>query len=243
MLNSFSVENTVIENETSEIKGDIQKEGEIIQEVVEESKPVAEEVKEPVKNQEAEEPEKIEEEKPVEKEVEPEAEVVEPSVEEEVNEEMIEVSEKQDEESSQVEDTPAFELVETKPVEEKTEAEVITAEDLGPSLHEAIQQSKETLHDIIGKFKSDTSLATKLQNKPISNIKTAVSINDKIMYINELFNGDSKLWDEVIDALNTMDNLDNALTYIDKRFGWEEENDTIISFLELIYRRFLPNEA
>lgn len=81
-------------------------------------------------------------------------------------------------------------------------------------------------------------LSAQLKYPPISNIKNEININDKIWFTKELFEGSVEKYNQAIDIINGMDNLDEALEYIDENFGWEDENKTCHKFMQLIYRRF-----
>ena len=78
-----------------------------------------------------------------------------------------------------------------------------------------------------------------LQYQPIENLKTVISLNDKIRFIKELFNSNSEQYALSIDKLNSCNNLDEAMEYLNEKFEWDDTKTSFKEFLELVYRRFL----
>lgn len=115
-------------------------------------------------------------------------------------------------------------------IEEKSQTSNILAD--------RFQDKKISLNDTLAGFKNDKDIAALLTARPIDNLKTAVKINDRIWYIQELFDNNADLYTQTIDAVNNLDNLDTALSYLFSKFDWDQNRKSTISFLELIYRRF-----
>ncbi|MBL4652261.1 MAG: hypothetical protein JKY53_05265 [Flavobacteriales bacterium] len=78
----------------------------------------------------------------------------------------------------------------------------------------------------------------KLQQTPISDIKSAIGINDKFLFINELFNGDSKKFGATIDLLNQCSSMEEAQQNLGQ-FAWDGESETTQSFIKLVSRKYL----
>ncbi len=78
----------------------------------------------------------------------------------------------------------------------------------------------------------------------INDIARSMGINDKILTINELFDGDQGLFNKTIDKLNNMSSYDEAKTYLTssvlKELDWTVPNrrGKAITFLNLIKRRY-----
>lgn len=76
---------------------------------------------------------------------------------------------------------------------------------------------------------------------PISNLKTAISINQRLQYINNLFKGNAELLNQTIDELNNLSSLQEAsqkLEEITAKMGWDKEYELYQGFKELVERRY-----
>ncbi|HOK38103.1 MAG: hypothetical protein WHW07_08820 [Bacteroidales bacterium] len=104
---------------------------------------------------------------------------------------------------------------------------------------ETLGQDKTALNEIIGKNKQQKDLITKLNLKPISDIKSAIGIGDRFLYIRELFNNDKDLFEQVLNHLNNLKNYEEALEYINSNFNWNFSDENVVSFLTIVRRRYL----
>lgn len=94
-----------------------------------------------------------------------------------------------------------------------------------------------SVNDMLAGIKSNKDLASCLGDRPIESMKKAVKLNDKIWYINELFNRDADLYNATINRVDAAKDLDEALAVFSE-FQWDQEKKSTISFLELVFRRF-----
>lgn len=99
--------------------------------------------------------------------------------------------------------------------------------------------SSNSLHERIATHISQNDLASKLQQNPINDLTKAIKLNDKIWFINDLFNGDADLYKETIHQINQMNDFDDVLTFLEESYNFDQEKDSFKSFIEFIYRRFL----
>ncbi len=68
-------------------------------------------------------------------------------------------------------------------------------------------------------------------------IKTAIGLNDKFEFINELFKGSNSDYEASIKLLNSSENAESAkkIFYdLQKKYNWQDENESAKSFLEII---------
>lgn len=90
---------------------------------------------------------------------------------------------------------------------------------------------------------ADGSLLNNLNQKPIDNLKKAIGLNEKFLYIRELFDNDHQEFASLIDTLNNMNSLEEAEQHIAQEVlpkkKWDLEDEHSLSFLTVIYRRFL----
>lgn len=100
--------------------------------------------------------------------------------------------------------------------------------------------SPETLGDKLQQ-EEDHSLAAKLQHESLNDLRTAIGINDKFLFVNELFGGSMEKYNKSIDNLNDLKTLNGALIYMNElriELQWNSNNEAYKKLLELVHRKF-----
>ncbi|MBG15137.1 MAG: hypothetical protein CL853_02165 [Crocinitomicaceae bacterium] len=91
--------------------------------------------------------------------------------------------------------------------------------------------------------KESSSLADKLSKQPIADLFSAIGLNEKFLFIEELFAGDSKVYKQQLEVLNSMQSFDEATAHINnkllKEFGWKLKGSVEKKFIKLIERRYI----
>ena len=82
-----------------------------------------------------------------------------------------------------------------------------------------------------------------LQNQSINNILSAIGLNERYLYSNELFNGELEEFNKELNHLNDFENPDEAKIYfkekLTQQYNWEESNEMVIALYSLLERRYL----
>lgn len=77
---------------------------------------------------------------------------------------------------------------------------------------------------------------------PNIDVRTHIGINDKYLYISELFKDDRAAYDNAIKQLNAFDTLETATHWVDtelsNKYNWDKESDTVHSFYTLLSNSF-----
>ena len=84
-------------------------------------------------------------------------------------------------------------------------------------------------------------IADKFQENKVSDFRTTIGINEKFLFINELFEGNMRIYDEAIQKLNastTMAQADLLLLDLKIVYNWDSESPTVKKFVELVRRKF-----
>lgn len=100
-------------------------------------------------------------------------------------------------------------------------------------------QSQSFLNETLAKYQDVTDLSKKMQSQPIKDIFSAINLNDKFLFIKELFSNDAALYQSTIEKLNSAGNFNDAVRYLDGNFTWDFSDTMVQNFLELVRRRFL----
>lgn len=124
-----------------------------------------------------------------------------------------------------------------QPIEKKVEPEKIEPK---PELIKPIQQAppkedKQTAGD-------SQRLADKLRSQKLDDLHKAVTLSDKFLYMNELFEAENSSYKEAIDMLNRLTVWSEAEHYMDSlaaRYKWNEHEKVEKKFRELVSRKFV----
>jgi len=97
------------------------------------------------------------------------------------------------------------------------------------------QFSKEpSLHD---KLSGSTAISSRIKGLPISNLRSAIGLNDRFLYTRELFENDSSKFDLTVDTIDQLSSFLEAIEYLEKNFKWTK-NENSLKFMDLVKRRF-----
>ena len=106
----------------------------------------------------------------------------------------------------------------------------ILADKLGTSDYQPINET-------LAQKKTGNDLSSKLQTAPLSSISLGIGLNDKFLFIRELFKSDNVLFNNTIKQLDSMGSLEKALDFVQRNFDWDEKSETTQKFVHLIHRR------
>ena len=73
---------------------------------------------------------------------------------------------------------------------------------------------------------------------PVKDIRSAISLNDRIIFINYLFNEDPMAFQNSLTKINTMASLDEVLEYVNQEHPeWNLESEVVYRFMMAVRRR------
>ena len=90
-------------------------------------------------------------------------------------------------------------------------------------------------------MQGDHSLAAKLQQNPVRDLKSVIGINDKFLFVNELFGGSMEKYNKSIENLNDLKTLNGAMIYLNElkiELQWNSSNEAYQKLAELVKRKF-----
>jgi hypothetical protein len=100
----------------------------------------------------------------------------------------------------------------------------------------------ESFNEKLGSLKHDDDVLKILKKKPLSSLNEAIGVNDKFIFIREIFNGDEQSYNEVILKLESVGSLSDAESVLMKYTGEDHDDETFSQFLDLIKRKFPSDE-
>lgn len=97
--------------------------------------------------------------------------------------------------------------------------------------------------DKLFEFNKPTDLAERLGETPVQDLTMAMSINDRLLYVNELFGRDQSALKDSLTILNRYDSFPaakNFLMSLAEQYQWVREERTEIAhnFIKLVKRRY-----
>lgn len=114
--------------------------------------------------------------------------------------------------------------------EEKTIGDKFMEENEKASINEKIQQEK-----------TDYSIGARMQESAINDLRSAIGLNEKFLFINELFKGNHDAYHATIDELNALQNKEEAFAVLEKKAAendWQNNIEIKTKFYHLVERRF-----
>jgi hypothetical protein len=102
---------------------------------------------------------------------------------------------------------------------------------------------EERLYNKIASKASGETVAHKMHHHPIKDLKAAIGLNEKFLFINKLFDSSSQQYNEAIERLNAAESFSSAKRIIDEelspKYDWQAHGDVVKEFVELVERRFI----
>ena len=87
----------------------------------------------------------------------------------------------------------------------------------------------------------DDSLHSMLSVSKIDTLVGAFSLNEKLRFMNDLFDGSSDDFNDSVRDLDQQENGDSAngkINELAKQFEWETEDEAVVEFISFIKRRY-----
>ena len=120
------------------------------------------------------------------------------------------------------------------------EAPTLLQQQIHKEVHELIANPKESLNDRLKQDKKE--LAHVLKDSPVKDLRKAIGLNDKFVFISELFRGDEQMYERSIKTINTFHILAEAEYWMNRelkvKLGWNDNKEAVQHFYQLVRRRF-----
>lgn len=79
---------------------------------------------------------------------------------------------------------------------------------------------------------------TDMPGTQVKDIRSAISLNDRILFINMLFGQDPMAFQDALTRINQMTSLDEAVAYVVAEHpGWDLQSDTVYRFMMAVRRK------
>ena len=165
------------------------------------------------------------------------------------------------EQEVQFEEPVSFDFGSPEPeevIEEPTpiEPEVVPESENQISLIDAIIEEEKSINDRIGTTGQSATLndvlagveeelksvSDRIVEGKIVDLHEAIEINEKYLFINDLFEADNESYKSALETLNNCNNDEEANYFINNelksQYSWDEEGDAAQKFISLVKRKF-----
>lgn len=132
---------------------------------------------------------------------------------------------------------PAEEVVEETSVEEEDDDLPGVFDEPAPVTiaTKAEVTAKPTINDVMA---SEHAWRKDMPGTPVRDIRSAISLNDRVIFINLLFNEDAQAFVNALTRINSMETLDEAVDFISSEFpSWDLNSDLVYRFMMAVRRK------
>ena len=144
-----------------------------------------------------------------------------------------------------VEETPVVEVEEDLPVAVEEDLPVAEEDDdddlplfAEPTpLFEAAQASPKAKKAVLDVMEDKQAWRTDMPGAPVRDLLSAISLNDRVQFINTLFNGDPAIFQQTRAKINMMTSLDQVLEFITANFNWDLNSQVVYRFMMAVRRK------
>ena len=100
----------------------------------------------------------------------------------------------------------------------------------------------ESFNEQLGTRKQGDDVLEILRTKPLSSLNEAIGINDKFLFIREIFNGNADSYNEAVQKLEKVGNISDAMAVIMGYAGDNSGSEAVTQLVDLIKRKFIAHE-
>ena len=106
------------------------------------------------------------------------------------------------------------------------------------TLQDAAREIVQEKPAVIDSMTARQAWRTDMPGAPVRDIRSAISLNDRVLFINGLFDEDPVVFQEDLTAVNQMTALDEAVNYLVGRHpSWDLESEIVYRFMMALRRK------
>ena len=99
------------------------------------------------------------------------------------------------------------------------------------------QSSQNYINQAIASKQTREDLTTRMRSRPISDLRNSIGLNDKFLFIKEIFTGRPEKYNQCIDDLNKAASYEEALVIAKSKYSLDEKNEAVKKLLTLVKRK------
>ena len=105
------------------------------------------------------------------------------------------------------------------------------------SIYEAAIESPKTKKAVIDVMTDKEAWRTDMVGTPVRDLLSAISLNDRVQFINVLFKGDPVVFQQTRAKINAMTSLDEVVDYVTANFDWDMSSQVVYRFMMAVRRK------
>ena len=105
------------------------------------------------------------------------------------------------------------------------------------SIFEAAQKAQKPRKAMIDVMEDKEAWRTDMPGAPVRDVLSAISLNDRVQFINVLFDEDPSKFQQARARINSMNTLDEAVAYITSTFNWDMSSQVVYRFMMAVRRK------
>ncbi len=98
------------------------------------------------------------------------------------------------------------------------------------------------LNEQIGSTRGEDNVTKMIKTKPLANLDDAIGVNDKFLFIREIFNGSPESYNQAIERLNEVKTFADARDVLMNYTEDNKETKIVKQFLDIVKRKFPSDE-
>jgi len=99
-----------------------------------------------------------------------------------------------------------------------------------------------TMNEILASQTSQSTVSSQFVHRQVKDLKSLINLNDKLLFVRDLFNGYSLAYSEAIEILNRFESFESADNFLKQNYSsknnWAEKQNVADKFYEILNKRF-----
>ena len=125
---------------------------------------------------------------------------------------------------------------EPAPVQEEEDDDLPLFAEPKPIFEAAIESPK-SKKAVIDVMTDKQAWRTDMVGTPVRDLLSAISLNDRVQFINVLFKGDPVVFQQTRAKINAMTSLDEVVDYVTANFDWDMSSQVVYRFMMAVRRK------
>jgi len=126
--------------------------------------------------------------------------------------------------------------------------EIRSVNNPGNSIHQdKNSEQAKNYQEWVNNQKREPSLLNKLGNLPVKDIRKAIGLNEHLLFIKTLFQGDPAIYDRTLSMIDSFSNVEEAFKFLQDEiaipFNWESKKAVAELFKNIVSRKFAGSRS